>query len=92
MKQTTTTCDCGCKATTQDTERELWFTLTQVHVLSHIYGEYAKIERDLHFKNLECLGAWTTKASKAVTHLHESARSFTSRGRLKDKNVEGLYV
>ena len=89
-------CNCGCRASAiNDYEREGWLTINQqqpVRKGDFLPGSLPKLEGTLHFKGLDCLSKWTTKAVKSMTKMLESAKGMGRRGDIKSPSAKGLYI
>lgn len=88
----TLTCNCGCKATTNDPKQSGWFKLDQFKSgASH--RNKPKLEGELHFKALKCLAKWSQKASTIGKSLEKSAGEVEYvRGNYVDEGMPELYV
>jgi hypothetical protein len=90
MIETRVNCDCGCGAVGDQHSLDAWFRLEQVMKPP---GNEPKIDRELQFQSLECLGRWIKRALKVLPSLQKSAKYFGhSRGDIVDRDVAGLFV
>ncbi|MDO8492556.1 MAG: hypothetical protein Q7S34_02885 [bacterium] len=84
-------CDCDCGASTTDPKAASWFVLFQQDN-ERSRNDEPKLERELYFKSLQCVGRWIKKANRVISSLQKTARGLHPRGALHNKEVPGLYV
>lgn len=92
MKNVIFDCDCGCGEKSKDGTG--WFILRQDHHLT-AHRDKVKLEQDMNFATLMCVGKWVEKVVPAIARLEKTAGDWdagTYRGRFVDKEAPGIYV
>jgi hypothetical protein len=95
-KKTVFSCDCGCGATLKSETNAPcgWFTLSQngLFLDKNPDPDMPKIERDMHFAQLECVMKWSALAAREAATLQSEAANIRPRGNFESTKVDGLYV